>query len=133
MSTLKSDFAKKTSEAESLRLSLEKAEEMVAAARNLLDKLGGEKGRWLGQVRRGWRGRRGWWLGQVRGGGGGGGGGGYAHLLGGDAGHLHVHAGSAAGGKGRRRGGGGEAGGRGNHSHLWNCYNACPPPLPIRI
>ena len=65
MSTLKSDFAKKTSEAESLRLSLEKAEEMVAAARNLLDKLGGEKGRWLGPVRRGWRGRRGGWLGQV--------------------------------------------------------------------
>ena len=30
-------------------MSLEKAEETVAAARNLLDKLGGEKGRWVSQ------------------------------------------------------------------------------------
>lgn len=51
MSALKHDFAKKTSEAEQLRASVERAEATVAAARNLLDKLGGEKGRWLAQVK----------------------------------------------------------------------------------
>lgn len=51
VSTLKTDFAKKTSEAETLRVGLEKAEGTVNAARNLLDKLGGEKGRWQSQVK----------------------------------------------------------------------------------
>mmetsp|Transcript_33539 Transcript_33539/g.74227 ORF Transcript_33539/g.74227 Transcript_33539/m.74227 type:complete len:2007 (+) Transcript_33539:3-6023(+) len=51
VSTLRNDFAKKTSEAETLRSSLEKAEATVSAARSLLDKLGGEKSRWVSQVK----------------------------------------------------------------------------------
>ena len=50
MLELKAHFSRKTSEAESLRLSVEKAEGTLSAAKQLLDKLGGEKTRWGGQV-----------------------------------------------------------------------------------
>jgi dynein heavy chain 2 len=43
---LKNNFAAKTSEAELLRRDLEKAEQTVSLATNLLDKLSGEKVRW---------------------------------------------------------------------------------------
>ncbi len=39
-----------TAEAETLRAGLERAEGTLAAAMNLLDKLSGEKGRWVEQV-----------------------------------------------------------------------------------
>lgn len=43
---LKNDFAKRTAEAESLKVSLQKAEEVLAAAQELLEKLSGERKRW---------------------------------------------------------------------------------------
>ncbi|KAG1663699.1 hypothetical protein FOA52_013267 [Chlamydomonas sp. UWO 241] len=48
---LKADFGKKTSEAETMRIGLEKAESTVTAAHSLLDKLGGEKTRWVHTVK----------------------------------------------------------------------------------
>eukprot|EP00798_Chlamydomonas_sp_ICE-L_P023166 gene23167-30374_t len=48
---LKSTFSKKTSEAESLRSSVEKAEGTVRSAMELLEKLAGEKGRWVTTVK----------------------------------------------------------------------------------
>ncbi|KAJ9505746.1 hypothetical protein QJQ45_029247, partial [Haematococcus lacustris] len=50
VAALKTDFAKRTSEAETLRVSVEKADGILQSARNLLDKLSGEKGRWVKQV-----------------------------------------------------------------------------------
>ncbi|GLI62890.1 cytoplasmic dynein 1b heavy chain [Volvox africanus] len=50
VSQLKNDFSKKTSEAESLRMSVEKAEATLLSARQLLDGLRGEKVRWETQV-----------------------------------------------------------------------------------
>lgn len=47
---LKKEFSVKTSEAEQLKLSVEKAEGTLAAARNLLDKLSGEKVRYAPQA-----------------------------------------------------------------------------------
>eukprot|EP00327_Prymnesium_parvum_P015469 CAMPEP_0113281722 /NCGR_PEP_ID=MMETSP0008_2-20120614/28451_1 /TAXON_ID=97485 /ORGANISM="Prymnesium parvum" /LENGTH=3313 /DNA_ID=CAMNT_0000132155 /DNA_START=19 /DNA_END=9960 /DNA_ORIENTATION=- /assembly_acc=CAM_ASM_000153 len=43
---LKNDFAKRTAEAESLKVSLQKAEEVLGAAQELLEKLSGERSRW---------------------------------------------------------------------------------------
>lgn len=43
---LKADFAKRTAEAESLKASLQKAEEVLGAAQTLIDKLSGERKRW---------------------------------------------------------------------------------------
>lgn len=43
---LKSDFAKRTAEAESLKRSLGEAEEVLGAAQELLEKLSGERERW---------------------------------------------------------------------------------------
>ena len=43
---LKADFGKRTAEAESLKASLAKAEEVLGAAQTLLDKLSGERTRW---------------------------------------------------------------------------------------
>lgn len=51
MVQLKHDFQLKISEAESLKLDLEKAESTLGAATSLLGKLSGEKGRWEEQVR----------------------------------------------------------------------------------
>nr|BCL66104.1 cytoplasmic dynein 1b heavy chain [Volvox africanus] len=50
VSQLKDDFSKKTSEAESLKMSVEKAEATLSSARQLLDGLRGEKVRWEAQV-----------------------------------------------------------------------------------
>jgi len=50
VSILRADFAKRTSEAESLRTRVEKAEATVNVARDLLGKLSGEKQRWSSQV-----------------------------------------------------------------------------------
>ncbi|GFR50179.1 hypothetical protein Agub_g12346, partial [Astrephomene gubernaculifera] len=50
VSQLKTDFSKKTSEAESLKMSVDKAEATLSAARQLLDGLRGEKVRWETQV-----------------------------------------------------------------------------------
>nr|ADI46856.1 DHC1bf [Volvox carteri f. nagariensis] len=50
VSQLKNDFSKKTSEAESLKMSVEKAEATLTSARQLLDGLRGEKIRWEAQV-----------------------------------------------------------------------------------
>nr|ADI46936.1 DHC1bm [Volvox carteri f. nagariensis] len=50
VSQLKNDFSKKTSEAESLKMSVEKAEATLSSARQLLDGLRGEKVRWDTQV-----------------------------------------------------------------------------------
>ncbi|PNH01646.1 Cytoplasmic dynein 2 heavy chain 1, partial [Tetrabaena socialis] len=50
VSKLKGEFSKKTSEAESLKMSVDKAEATLSAARQLLDGLRGEKGRWETQV-----------------------------------------------------------------------------------
>ncbi|KXZ45909.1 DHC7 protein [Gonium pectorale] len=47
---LKNDFSKKTSEAESLKMSVDKAEATLSAARQLLDGLRGEKVRWESTV-----------------------------------------------------------------------------------
>jgi len=47
---LRTDFAKRTAEAESLRARVEKAESTVGVARDLLGKLAGEKHRWGAQV-----------------------------------------------------------------------------------
>mmetsp|Transcript_17017 Transcript_17017/g.54247 ORF Transcript_17017/g.54247 Transcript_17017/m.54247 type:complete len:3325 (+) Transcript_17017:156-10130(+) len=52
VSALKSDFARRTGEAEALKLSLQKAVDQLEAAESLLGKLGGEKGRWEEQVQR---------------------------------------------------------------------------------
>ena len=43
---LKNEFARKTAEAESLKGSLQKAEEVLGAASEMLDKLSGERVRW---------------------------------------------------------------------------------------
>jgi len=51
VSVLKSDFQKKTAEAETLKVSLEKAESTLAAAQKLIEKLGGERGRWDSQLK----------------------------------------------------------------------------------
>nr|BBC28429.1 cytoplasmic dynein 1b heavy chain [Yamagishiella unicocca] len=50
VSKLKNDFSKKTSEAESLKMKVEKAEATLTSARQLLDGLRGEKVRWELQV-----------------------------------------------------------------------------------
>ncbi|KAG8470560.1 hypothetical protein KFE25_008981 [Diacronema lutheri] len=50
VATLKSNFQKKTAEAENLRVSLERAETTLAAALRLIEKLGGERGRWDAQL-----------------------------------------------------------------------------------
>lgn len=50
VSKLKTDFSKKTSEAESLKMSVEKAEATLSSARQLLDGLRGERVRWETQV-----------------------------------------------------------------------------------
>lgn len=47
---LKQDFSKKTSEAESLKISVDKAEATLSSARQLLDGLRGEKVRWESTV-----------------------------------------------------------------------------------
>ena len=47
---LKAEFGRRTGEAESLKLSLKKAEDQLEAAERLLGKLGGEKARWEEQV-----------------------------------------------------------------------------------
>eukprot|EP00762_Andalucia_godoyi_P006467 ANDGO_02875.mRNA.1 Cytoplasmic dynein 2 heavy chain 1 len=44
--SLRRQFAQKTSDAENLRIGLQKAQDTLDAARNLLNKLGGERGRW---------------------------------------------------------------------------------------
>jgi len=49
---LKQDFAKRTGEAEALKISVKRAMDTLEAAQNLLGKLGGEKGRWASQVDR---------------------------------------------------------------------------------
>ncbi len=51
VSELKADFAARTDEAAGLRKEVEAAEGTLAAARSLLDKLSGEKSRWVEQVR----------------------------------------------------------------------------------
>ncbi len=51
MAELKQDFAKRTAEAESLRAKVDKAEATLESARSLLGKLGGERDRWVKQVR----------------------------------------------------------------------------------
>ena len=43
---LKNDFAKRTAEAESLKASLRKAEEVLCSAQEMLGKLAGERTRW---------------------------------------------------------------------------------------
>eukprot|EP00966_Prymnesium_polylepis_P185472 4299184-Prymnesium_polylepis.1 len=48
---LKKDFSKRTAEAESLKASLQKAEEVLGAAQELLEKLSGERKRWDGQMK----------------------------------------------------------------------------------
>ena len=50
---LRADFSKRTAEAESLKVSLAKAEETLGSAQTLLEKLSGERGRWdtmMGQL-----------------------------------------------------------------------------------
>jgi dynein heavy chain 2 len=47
---LKEDFARKTGEAESLKIGLKRAQDTLGAAENLLGKLAGEKGRWVETV-----------------------------------------------------------------------------------
>ena len=47
---LKQDFAKRTGEAEALKISVKRAMDTLEAAQNLLSKLSGEKGRWASQV-----------------------------------------------------------------------------------
>jgi dynein heavy chain 2 len=49
---LKQEFGRRTGEAESLKLSLQKAQNQLEAAERLLGKLGGEKDRWEEQVTR---------------------------------------------------------------------------------
>src|SRR4051812_27324345 len=50
VSELKQDFAKRTAEAESLKAKLSQVETTLSSARNLLEKLSGEKARWVEQV-----------------------------------------------------------------------------------
>lgn len=45
------EFSKKTGEAEALKAGLKRAEDTLSAARSLLDKLGGERGRWEAQLK----------------------------------------------------------------------------------
>lgn len=46
VASLKAEFSKKTSEAETLKISVDKAESVLSSARQLLDGLRGEKVRW---------------------------------------------------------------------------------------
>ena len=46
MAELKADFQKRTAEAETLKVSLAKAEAVLGSAQTLLEKLSGERGRW---------------------------------------------------------------------------------------
>eukprot|EP00899_Mesostigma_viride_P029629 jgi/Mesvir1/9851/Mv22388-RA.1 len=50
VSRLKADFAKRTGEAEALKINLQKAQDQLAAAESLLGKLSGERVRWHKQV-----------------------------------------------------------------------------------
>lgn len=50
VTTLKTKFSETTSEAESLKLALQKTTEVLGAAQSLLGKLSGEQGRWKKQV-----------------------------------------------------------------------------------
>ena len=47
---MKDEFAKKTGEAETLKIGLKRAKDTLSAAESLLGKLSGEKGRWVTQV-----------------------------------------------------------------------------------
>lgn len=47
---LKGDFQARTREAEALKMQLARAEETLAGATDLLDKLGGERARWEQQL-----------------------------------------------------------------------------------
>ena len=47
---LRDDFSKRTAEAEALKVSLKQAEGTLTSAQTLLEKLGGERGRWDGMA-----------------------------------------------------------------------------------